>query len=599
MSSHGAGAAVATRGAGALLATFVALAILHAPDAQAQSSASTRVAVTLDAHDYAGNPIPSSTWTCTGTPTCTYKFSTPTDCGAGSSGTYTMTGLNLAQSGTIQGSISQKISADTLFEGACERADIDFTYPFSGTWNAGTQSGTLSISGWSFSSATRFGVVDGCSLVANACPPFTGSLKLETVATPTPVFQMAVRSTITPTSATATADIQFRPQDVGTTASVFTFAVAPRSLVKAAAKGEEPQVVGKALSLSDDKDTPADCVLAQVSSSGQLIAVTTAQLQAFSSGTLSAQGASVSILNNASTPAVAGATFYVGYGASSTAMITNGIYRNAVTVPGASVCPMLSSQTALWWNPAENGWGVNFAHQGNILFGTLYTYDAAGAPLWLLMSNGAMQADGVTFSGDLYRTTGPAFNANPFTPITPANLTKVGTMTASFVDANAGTLSYTVNGAQVNKTIQRLVYGSRAASCLPSTASRASSTNYQDLWWNAAESGWGVNVTHQDNTLFATLFNYDATGKGLWLVMSGGVRQADGSYQGTLYRSSGPAFNASPFTPITEANLTNVGTMRFQFADGERGTLSYTVNGAPVTKAITRLVFSSPVPTCN
>ncbi len=178
--------------------------------------------------------------------------------------------------------------------------------------------------------------------------------------------------------------------------------------------------------------------------------------------------------------------------------------------------------TALWWNPSENGWGVNFAHQGNILFGTLYTYDAAGAPLWLMMSNGAMQADGVTFTGDLYRTTGPAFNANPFTPITQANLTKVGTMTASFVDANSGTLSYTVNGAQVNKTIQRLVYGSRAANCLPSTASRAAATNYQDLWWNAAESGWGVNVTHQDNTLFATLFNYDATGKGLWLVMSAG-----------------------------------------------------------------------------
>ena len=77
------------------------------------------------------------------------------------------------------------------------------------------------------------------------------------------------------------------------------------------------------------------------------------------------------------------------------------------------------------------------------------------------------------------------------------------------------------------------------------------------------------------------------------------MRQADGSYQGTLYRSSGPAFNANPFTPITEANLTNVGTMRFAFADGERGTLTYTVSGTTVTKAITRLVFSSPVPACN
>jgi len=267
---------------------------------------------------------------------------------------------------------------------------------------------------------------------------------------------------------------------------------------------------------------------------------------------------------------------------------------------GSLSSPMAAgSASGLWWNPAENGWGVNFTHQGNALFATLFTYDANRAPLWLVMSSGTMQSDGVTFTGDLYRTTGPAFNANPFTPIGPANYTRVGTMSATFSGANSGTLSYTVNGVAVTKSIERLVYGSRAASCVPSTASRASSTNYQDLWWNAAEGGWGVNVTHQDNTLFATLFTYDATGRDLWLVMSGGARQADGSYQGTLYRSSGPAFNANPFTPITEANLTDVGTMRFQFADGERGTLSYTMNGTAVTKAITRLVFSTPVPTCN
>ncbi len=75
--------------------------------------------------------------------------------------------------------------------------------------------------------------------------------------------------------------------------------------------------------------------------------------------------------------------------------------------------------------------------------------------------------------------------------------------------------------------------------------------------------------------------------------MSAGQRQGDGSYRGTLYRTSGPAFNASPFTPITEP-LTTVGTMRLAFSDGEHGTLTYTVDGAPVTKAITRLVISSP-----
>ena len=143
------------------------------------------------------------------------------------------------------------------------------------------------------------------------------------------------------------------------------------------------------------------------------------------------------------------------------------------------------------------------------------------------------------------------------------------------------------------------MYGSRAANCTTTTGSRASLTNYQDLWWNAAENGWGVNVTHQDNTLFATLYTYDSTGRDLWLVMSGGVRQSDGSYFGELYRTTGPAFNAVPFTPIGAGNLILVGTMRFTFSSGTSGVMTYSVNGVNVTKSITRNEFSSPLPSCS
>jgi hypothetical protein len=340
-------------------------------------------------------------------------------------------------------------------------------------------------------------------------------------------------------------------------------------------------------------------VLAQRNSAGQLISLTAAQLQAFVSGVLSAAGTSVSILNGVPTPSVAGATFYVGYGPSGAAMLNNGIFRNAVTVPGSGVCPLLPFQTALWWNPSESGWGLNLNHQGNIVFATLFTYDAARAPMWLVMSNGTMQPDGFTFTGDLFRTTGPAFNANPFTPIGAGNVTAVGTMTVSFAESGSGTLQYTVNGATVTKNIQRQVYGTRAATCLPTTDNRAVLTNYQDLWWNSAESGWGLNVTHQDNTLFATLFTYDPAGRGMWLVMSGGVKQADGSYSGDLFKTTGSPFNSVPFTPLAGADVTNVGTMRLRFTDGNTGTLTYTYLGASVTKAITRQVFSAPVSLCN
>jgi len=281
----------------------------------------------------------------------------------------------------------------------------------------------------------------------------------------------------------------------------------------------------------------------------------------------------------------------------------NGDPRLDTTVRTASVviaAPVgAPNYTALWWVPTESGWGINLNHQGTIVFATLFTYDASGAPMWLVMPGGNLQADGTTFSGELFRTTGPAFNANPFTPITGANVTSVGTMSIAFAGADQATLGYTVNGVAVTKSIRRQVYGTRAANCVATADSRVSTANYQDLWWNANESGWGVNVTHQDNTLFATLFTYDAAGRGLWLVMPGGARQADGSFLGDLFRTTGPAFNSQPFTPIGAGNVANVGTMRLVFSDGNTGTLSYTYNGTTVSKAITRQVFSSPAPACS
>lgn len=262
--------------------------------------------------------------------------------------------------------------------------------------------------------------------------------------------------------------------------------------------------------------------------------------------------------------------------------------------------PSTQNHTALWWNPAESGWGLNVTHQGGIVFATLFTYDASGAPLWLVMSKGDVQADGITYTGDLYRTTGPVFNANPFTPIGASNLTKVGTMSIQFASQHVAFLTYSVNGISVTKTLQKQMYGKAAASCVPTTnTNRAALTNYQDLWFNAAESGWGINITHQDDILFATLFTYDASSKGLWLVMSAGAKQADGSYSGDLYRTTGSAFNANPFTPIGAGNLTKVGTMQLRFSDGQTGTLTYSVNGINVTKSITRQVFSSPVLACT
>ena len=101
-----------------------------------------------------------------------------------------------------------------------------------------------------------------------------------------------------------------------------------------------------------------------------------------------------------------------------------------------------------------------------------------------------------------------------------ANLFKVGTMSLTFSSASTANLSYTYRGVAVSKDIVPQVFGTAAASCSATTGSRAALTNYQDMWWNPAESGWGVNIVHQNSTLFATLMTYDLAGDDLWLVMS-------------------------------------------------------------------------------
>jgi hypothetical protein len=168
-------------------------------------------------------------------------------------------------------------------------------------------------------------------------------------------------------------------------------------------------------------------------------------------------------------------------------------------------------------------------------------------------------------------------------------------MTLRFPTQGNGTLQYTFNGKSVSKAIERQVFGP-APTCVAQAGARAGQSNYQDLWFNAAESGWGINLTHQGDIIFATLFTYAPDGRDMWLVGPELRRQADGRFTGELFRTTGPPFDAQPWPPI---GFTLVGSMTLAFADGENGTLVYAFNGASVTKSITRQVFAAAVPVCR
>jgi serine protease len=126
----------------------------------------------------------------------------------------------------------------------------------------------------------------------------------------------------------------------------------------------------------------------------------------------------------------------------------------------------------------------------------------------------------------------------------------------------------------------------------------ATAVNYQGLWWAApanSESGWGLNLAHQGDTIFATWFTYDGTGKAWWLSMTAN-KVAANAYSGVLVQTQGPAFSAVPFDPA-RVSPAGVGNATLTFDDANNARFAYTVNGVSQTKAITREVFGV-APTC-
>ena len=249
----------------------------------------------------------------------------------------------------------------------------------------------------------------------------------------------------------------------------------------------------------------------------------------------------------------------------------------------------------LWWQPAESGWGVNLTQQGDTLFATWFTYDANGRGLWLVMPAATRTSD-KAWNGTLYRTTGPAFNG-VFDP-SQVVATPVGNAHFAFSDADNGSFTANVNGVSVTKPITREVFASSAPTCAIGGSSGAQ-PNYQDLWWRTLglESGWGMNLTHQGDTIFLTWFTYDTDGQGLWLVATAN-KTAPGNYTGTIYRTTGPAFNAAHWDP-SAVRATSVGQVTLAFGDADNGTFSYTVNGFTQSKPISREVFATPKSVCN
>ena len=118
----------------------------------------------------------------------------------------------------------------------------------------------------------------------------------------------------------------------------------------------------------------------------------------------------------------------------------------------------------------------------------------------------------------------------------------------------------------------------------------ARATDYTDVWYLPAESGWGANIIQSDDFMFVTYFIYGPDKKPIWYTAQ---LQLDASrnYNGKLYATTG-TYYGSPWI-ATDQVTTEVGSASFQPTSPYTANFIYTITtpatlSATVTKAIQR-----------
>jgi hypothetical protein len=118
--------------------------------------------------------------------------------------------------------------------------------------------------------------------------------------------------------------------------------------------------------------------------------------------------------------------------------------------------------------------------------------------------------------------------------------------------------------------------------------------SFTGIWWNRSESGWGLNFAQQGDSIFATMYVYDRTGRPTWyLATMNSSPTAPGQFTGEMFEVSGP-FYGNFFNPAAVASR-RVGTMSFSAQSIASGALNYNVDGLAVAKTIEPFSFA-PIP---
>ena len=145
----------------------------------------------------------------------------------------------------------------------------------------------------------------------------------------------------------------------------------------------------------------------------------------------------------------------------------------------------------------------------------------------------------------------------------------------------------------MKRFLRRLLAAAATVLALP-VAAATLTVDHTDLWYNSpaeSQSGWGVNVIQQHNTLFVTLFVFGPDNTPRWYVASNVVSTGTNTFSGQLFNVGTGTWFGAPWTGIS--GVTQVGNITFTFGTATTGTMVYNVGDVTVTKSIVRQTWAA------
>ncbi len=206
--------------------------------------------------------------------------------------------------------------------------------------------------------------------------------------------------------------------------------------------------------------------------------------------------------------------------------------------------------TDMWWNPNESGWGANIILQNNVAFMTFFVYDSAQNPAWYtspLYYQGSDSTGALVWTGTLYATKGPWFGG-PF-PSSAVTERQAGTVTFALSSLNQATLTYTVDGVTVTKSVQRQTWANENFTGTYAGGYSIRATGCNPSYLNGIQETAGILTVNQNGSSISMVAS---TGSAT-CSFGGAYSQAGklGEIQGTYSCTDGTAgpFSAIEMTP--------------------------------------------------